>query len=460
MPKQIDEKELASIEQCIAAGGEGVSISDIEAMLAAEGILLNRRTLLRRLDLLVACRRIMASGSHKGRRYRLTKPDTIAGVAPAATEDYPKYIPLSEEGRDILAYVRRPVQGRVPVGYQREFLLSYEPNSTAYLDADTIRHLHDIGHAPDPGLAAGTFARQVLGRLLIDLSWASSRLEGNTYSLLETERLIAFGQVAEGKAALETQMILNHKQAIEFLVESADEVGFNRYTILNLHALLADNLLPNPGACGRLRAIPVGIGGSVYTPLTTPQLLDEYFQRFLDTAAAIDEPFEQAFFAFVHLPYLQVFEDVNKRVSRLAANVPLIRHNLCPLSFIDVPERAYMDAVLGVYELNRTELLRDLFVWAFERSVKRYLVLRQEVGEPDPFRLQYREALQEVIRGVVKGKKEAMEKHITDWTNRNIPAADRVRFRAMVAQELKGLHEGNIARYQIRPSEFAAWRKI
>ena len=155
-------------------------------------------------------------------------------------------------------------------------------------------------------------------------------------------------------------MILNHKAAIELLVEQASEVGFNRYTILNLHALLSDNLLADPRACGRLRAIPVAVSGTVYHPLEVPQLIEACFQKILDVAAAIADPFEQAFFAMVHLPYLQPFEDVNKRVSRLAANLPLIRENLSPLSFVDVPESAYVEGVLGVYELNRVELLRDV----------------------------------------------------------------------------------------------------
>src|SRR5207244_5625048 len=96
-----------------------------------------------------------------------------------------------------------------------------------------------------------------------------------------------------------------------------------RYTLLNLHALLSDNLLADPQACGRLRVRPVRIGGTVYYPLEVPQLIEECFQQILDTAAAITDPFEQAFFAMVHLPYLQPFEDVNKRVSRLAANLPV-----------------------------------------------------------------------------------------------------------------------------------------
>lgn len=84
----------------------------------------------------------------------------------------------------------------------------------------------------------------------------------------------------------------------------------------------------------------------------------------------------QAFFLMVHLPYLQPFEDVNKRTSRLAANIPLIHHNLCPLSFIDVPQSAYVDAMIGVYELNRIELLRDVFVWAYERSCQQYVAVQ------------------------------------------------------------------------------------
>lgn len=110
----------------------------------------------------------------------------------------------------------------------------------------------------------------------------------------------------------------------------------------------------------------------------------------LDTTAAIENPFEQAFFSMVHLPYLQPFEDVNKRVSRLAANIPLIQRNLCPLSFVDVPQPIYISAMLGIYELNRVELLRDVFVWAYQRSCARYSAVRQSLGEPEPFRSQYR----------------------------------------------------------------------
>ena len=256
-------------------------------------------------------------------------------------------------------------------------------------------------------------------------------------------------------------MILNHKAAIELLVDQADEIGFNRYTILNLHALLADNLLGDPQAGGRLRRIPVGVGGTVYHPLEVPQLIEECFEEILDTAAAITDPFEQAFFALAHLAYLQGFEDVNKRVSRLAANIPLIRGNLCPLSFVDVPERAYIDGVLAIYELNRVELLRDVFVWAYGRSSARYSAVRQSLGEPDPFRLRYRALVAEVVAAVVRTgmDKKAATAKARQRAAEQVSPADQARFVEVVETELMSLHEGNIARYRLRPAEYQAWRQ-
>jgi len=451
MPKKVAEQDLIAIERQVAAFPNGVGMAELEAALAASGVAIHRRSLQRRLSLLIENRRIVASGVLKGRTYHplATKPAAPEEASP---------IPLSAAGNDIRQTVARPIQSREPVGYQREFLLSY-PHAGPYLDQATRDYLHRIGRAHQGDLPAGTLARQVLGRLLIDMSWASSHLEGNTYSLLETERLIAFGQAAEGKDAFETQMILNHKQAIEFLVESVAELGFDSYSILNLHAMLSDNLLANPAACGRIRQIPVGIGRSVYTPLATPQLLEEYFQRCLEIAAGIDDPFEQSFFALVQLSYLQAFEDVNKRVARLAANIPLIKHNLCPLSFIDVPTQTYVEGLLGVYELNRIELLRDVYVWGYERSVKRYLSQREELGEPDPFRLRYRAALIEVVGTMVRQGQSEAPPFVEAWAAEHIPELDRERFIALVHTELNSLHEGNFARYRIRPAEFAAWQE-
>ena len=300
-----------------------------------------------------------------------------------------------------------------------------------------------------------------MNRLLVDLSWNSSRLEGNTYSLLDTTRLIELGEVAEDKDRRETQMILNHKEAIEILVDGAEDIGFNRHTILNLHAALADNLLSDPRAPGRLRRMSVGIGGPVFHPLEVPQLIEECFDRILAKASQIEDPFEKAFFAMVQLPYLQPFDDVNKRVSRLAANIPLIKANLSPLSFEEVPRELYTEAVLGVYELKHTELLRDLFICAYRRSASHYAAVRMSLDEPDPFRLCYRTAMRHLVGEVIC---EGMDKrtantHIGAWAAEHVEEADRERFREVVDRELLSLHEGNFSRYRIRPSEFAMWQR-
>ena len=180
------------------------------------------------------------------------------------------------------------------------------------------------------------------------------------------------------------------------------------------------------------------------------------------TASAIQDPFEQAFFLLVHIPYLQPFADANKRTSRLAANLPLMKHNLQPLSFKDLPQEAYTMAILGVYELRRIEALRDVFLWAYQRSAEHYQAIRQSLGEPDPFRLQYRNAIRELVRELVKSKVRpggAMLERIALHIAKHIPASDQSRFQAVVLQELKNLNEGTFARYGLRPSEFERWRE-
>ena len=215
----------------------------------------------------------------------------------------------------------------------------------------------------------------------------------------------------------------------------------------------------DPHACGRIRERLVEIGGSVYLPIAMPQRLDEYFSAILDMESEIDDPFEQAFFIMVHLPYLQPFEDVNKRTSRVAANIPLIRHNLCPLSFIDVPVRAYTDAILGVYELRRIELLRDVFVWAYERSCQHYLAVQRQLVPPDSFRLRYRKELTSAVKAIVINQKPADSKIVQNVTPPTVAEPDRERFVQIVLDELENLYEGNALRFGLRPLEIAAWRE-
>lgn len=458
MPKKSTSAQLDAIFEVVELFPLGVAVS---TLLERPEILIPKRTLQRRLDQLVGEGRLAPLGHGRARRY--TALSSVAASEHVLREEPAKYATrrdwLSVAGNEVRDLVNRSLVERKRVGYRSGFLANYEPNITFYLPAELRRNLAEIGYVGMKELPAGTYLRQLMNRLLIDLSWNSSRLEGNTYSLLETQRLLEDGVDAEGRGVAETQMLLNHKAAIEMLAEQADELCFNRYTICNLHALLADNLMPDEADIGRIRSKPVGIGGTVYDPLAVPQQIEECFEMLLTKAAAIVDPFEQAFFAMVHLPYLQPFADVNKRVSRIAANIPLMQRNLCPLSFVDVSQQDYVAGLIGVYELNRVELLRDVFEWAYRRSCLRYSSVRQILGEPDPFRFLHRDQISQTLREVVMGcmDKAAAVRHVARRAAEGLPAEDRARFIEAVENSLGGLHEGNIARFRLRPSEFHKW---
>src|SRR6185312_3432577 len=236
MPKTLPAAELDALVAAIEDGGHGVSVD----MLGRRFPNLPRRTLQRRLARLVRDGRLRAEGKGPARRYHPPLPSSAldirdsSGTNPSGIDDD---IPLSPEGSELRTLMRRPLFQRTPVGYQRKFLDDYQPNHSFYLARELRAHLHELGRSQADLQPAGTYARQVMDRLLVELSWSSSRLEGNTYSLLDTQ----------------------------YLVE------FNRYTLQNLHALLAENLLTDTGAGGRLRGIDIGITGTVYHPVAIPQ---------------------------------------------------------------------------------------------------------------------------------------------------------------------------------------------
>ncbi len=465
----------------------GMSLSAIEQAAQEKELYFgSRRSLQRQLQRLVASGAIRVMGLKKGARYALPATDKLRTYASLMAEDLAKppmfvseplasygaqSMPLSADGQEIRAYVKQALIARKPVGYQTGLLEEYSPNHTHYLRSEQREQLMLMGRGamaarssgqsstPAP---AGTFAKDIFDRLLIDLSWSSSRLEGNTYSRLDTQKLIEEGLEATGKDALQAQMILNHKRAIEYLVhgigQAASGIGVNRATIITLHALLSDGLLPNPMDSGALRTQMVGIGASVYLPLAMPQRIAELFDVVIEMASEITDPFEQSFFLMVHLPYLQPFIDVNKRTSRLAANIPLIERNLCPLSFIDVPTQAYTEGLLGVYEMGRMELMADVYVWAYERSCQQYLAVAQQMVPPDALRLRYRKELSQSIAQVIARNLKADAASLKAVLPNSVAVQDREAFIAIALRELQALHAGNAVRFGVSGLQFEGWK--
>ena len=455
-PADVNETRMQQVLHALQGRPEGATREEIEA-LAGLGMA-NAQSVRRLLARMVARGQVRAEGSTRGRRYLLAR----AGQVPAgpASLDPSSYPDLSPEGLVCREDLAQPLYRRQPVSYQRAFLDAYRPNETFYLTGQNRSDLAQLGRTPGQERPAGTYARQRFQRLLVDLSWNSSRLEGNTYSLLDTEKLFELGEAARGKDRQETQMILNHKAAIEFLVESAEEIAPDPSTVRNLHALLAEDLLANPMEAGCLRSMPVGIHGTTYLPTAVPQLVEECFRQILLTATEIEDPFEQSFFLLVHLPYLQPFVDGNKRTARLAANIPLVRLNCIPITFMDVPATAFMDGLLAIYEQNQVAHLRDVYLFAYARSCARFGAVKASFGEPDPFRLRYRAELKAIVRAVVLAGESIPEAQprIRAYAQAELPREAWTRFLSVVETELASMHDGNFARFQLRPSQYQAWK--
>lgn len=390
----------------------------------------------RRLGALVAAGVVARAGQARSTRYALVRTlpptDTVASVS------------LSLRER-----LNQPLAMREPVTYRREFLEGYVPNETRLLPEPLALELAHAarmaGQQP-----AGTYARQVLEPLLIDLSWSSSRLEGNRYSLLATEELFRRGTTPGDADAV---MLLNHKRAIEFLVDAVPEYGLTSALLSNLHALLLQDLLADADSLGTIRRKVVQISDTVYVPTQVPLLLEEMFDLMLDKARRIKNPVEAAFFLWVHLAYLQPFEDGNKRTSRLAANVPLMLYNCAPLSFNEVEPLDYAQAMVGVYEFQDVSLAVELFAATYRRSLKKYTVLRQSMGAPDPMRLRYRETLNDVIQLIVRDRRPMVEALAVSGLGEDTAPG----FRALLEEELRKLAAHNCARYRLTLRATEAW---
>ena len=354
----------------------------------------------------------------------------------------------------VRAHLQTPYNQRAPKNYNKEFLDRYIPNITFYLSEAERDALHTAGAPSGRPLPAGTYARRILERLLVDLAWESSRMEGNTYDILETEELVRFGKEASGKNRKEAVMILNHKEAIEYVVENLDSIDITRQDICNIHALLAEGLLIDPAMAGSLREIDVGIGYSSYKPISDKYEIEEEFDIVIAKAREISDPFEQSFFLLVHIPYLQAFADINKRTSRIASNIMLLKADLAPMSFLTMNDREYIDALIGIYELNNVALLREIYIDAYLASAQNYKILRAEVETPDKAAAVYREFIREAIRKCVLEWKEFHADEIrTLAEQQNIPEEDRDDVIAYAQKQFGGLHAGNVIRYRLRPED-------
>jgi Fic family protein len=210
-----------------------------------------------------------------------------------------------------------------------------------------------------------------LERFVIELSWKSSRIEGNTYSLLDTERLVLSGIPAPGHDKMEARMILNHKEAFKFVKEHASL--YRDMTVANIeetHKILVKGMNVNVG----LRSKPVGITGSTYRPLDNRHQILEAVKSLSNAVSGLKTPYEKALVALLGIGYIQPFEDGNKRTSRLMANAILLAHHCAPLSYRSIDENDYKEAALVFYEINSIMPFKKIFIDQYDFAAGNYAV--------------------------------------------------------------------------------------
>jgi Fic family protein len=414
-----------------------------------------RPTVNRYLRKLVEAGQIVREGTGPATAYRYkqpapTEPRATEGVLATDISRGTASPPWSVAAREIRAQLEAPIGTRAPVSYQRKFVDDYRPNHSSLLPAALADGLLAEGRMQGQQ-PAGTYARKVLEQLLIDLSWYSSRLEGNRKSLLDTRELFVRGRSVGDD--LDTTMLLNHKEAIEFMVDAVPAYGITVPVVRNIQSLLMQGLLANSNSLGAIRRTVVNITDTVYVPTQVPSLLEEMLGYIVEKARSIKNPVEGAFFLWVNLAYLQPFEDGNKRTSRLCANLPLMLSNCAPLSFLDVETTDYAMAMLGVYEQLDLTLATELFDWTYRRSIPRYRAILESVGAPDPFRSKYREHLGEAVRNVVAGGSRLAEA----VANLALPEEDQTPFQDLSRVELLQLEPYNCARYRLSIGKTEEW---
>ncbi|MCK6529431.1 Fic family protein [Myxococcota bacterium] len=332
------EKEIV---KALSSRGDGMHQSGVVARLPGRP---SQSTVSRAMARLVAAGIVEKSGTTRNAAFRLT---------PAA------------------AWFARPPHLRPPVPYDSARIGAYVPNRTRWLPDAAAEAMRVAAAGVAHRLDASTYSREIAERFLVDLSWASSHLEGNTYDYLDTEALLKYGQEAAGHDLAEATMILDHKNAIGLLLRLVGADVYASDFAFRLHALLMRDLI-SPEDLGRVRANDVPIGGSSYRPSASRPQLSEDLGALMWKAGQVQDPFEAGFLLLAGIAWLQAFVDGNKRLGRLLCNVPLLWAGLPPLSFVGVDRGDYLAAIVAFYELGDATPLADAIASGYARAAPSY----------------------------------------------------------------------------------------
>ena len=333
--------------------GESYALSEIADLLSTGGAkTVSAPTLRRDVAKLCDAGFFRKSGERKSTRYSLDPKNII--LAPIDAHDYCQ---LDIDNRPGSVHFNFDLFTGVPASFFTSIELSkLQQSSDLYLRSS-------IGASP-------TACRKELERFVIELSWKSSKIEGNTYTLLDTELLLREGIEADGHASEEALMILNHKKAFDYILQSTAEYLDPKVSnILDLHRFLVNDLNIQHGFRKRL----IGITGSIYRPLPVPTQIEEACSELILALDRLKDPYSKALLMIAGISYIQPFEDGNKRTSRLSANAVLLASNCAPLSYRSISEISYREAILTFYEKNTILPLKELFIEQYIFACENYM---------------------------------------------------------------------------------------
>jgi Fic family protein len=310
-------------------------------------------TIKRILSKLLAKKLIISTGKGKATRYHLS----------------PYYNIFSEI--DIQNYYKKEIDERTIIENFNFTLLTEILPKTKLFTEDGLVRLTQLQKEFEKNISelSEFEIKKELERLAIDLSWKSSQIEGNTYSLLETERLLKEKETAAGKSKEEAVMLLNHKKALDFIIENPDYLfPLSVSKIEDIHSILIKGLAVDRN----IRKRRVGITGTNYRPIDNEFQIKEALSLTCELINKKENVFEQALLALILISYIQPFVDGNKRTARIVSNAILINHKYCPISFRTVDSVDYKKTMLLFYEQNNITIFKRIFIEQFEFAVKTY----------------------------------------------------------------------------------------
>lgn len=317
------------------------------------GIDLSYATVKRILTQLISAKLVLPIGEGRGRKYQISPT-------------YKLFYSI-----DLIAYFEKEIDEREIYDRYNFSLIPDLLSDVTLFTENELQHLDDLQKQFKTNISELTDVEYTkeFERLAIDLSWKSSQIEGNTYSLLETELLLKERETAKGKSKDEATMLLNHKEAIDFIVANPDYIkSLTVACIEDIHSIMVKNL----GVARNIRKRRIGILGTNYMPLDNEHQIREALENMCKLINARDNVFEKALLALVLLSYIQPFEDGNKRTARIISNALLINKFYCPLSFRTIDSIEYKKALLIFYEQNNINVFKKIFIDQFEFAVKTY----------------------------------------------------------------------------------------